>query len=113
MHKLRGLEKKVAEFESHVCPTDKFALQKDADRIAELESQLRNEQGANMKMRRTIAEYEEQLAAGSAGAAKSLVERAREIGYVRDVTGKLFLGPPPGQGFDFSKPYSYANRCGQ
>ncbi|KAH7719743.1 hypothetical protein AAVH_12778 [Aphelenchoides avenae] len=100
MHKMRSLEKQIAEFESH----------EDAGRIAELESQLRNEQGANMKMRRTIAEHEKQLASGSAGAGKSLVECAQEIGFIRDASGKLLLGPPASRGFDYSKPYAYTNR---
>ncbi|KAH7720932.1 hypothetical protein AAVH_11570 [Aphelenchoides avenae] len=114
MRKMRSLEKQRAEFESHVCETDKSVLQEDANRIAELESQLRNEQGANMKMRRAIADYEKELASGSGGATKSLVERAQEIGFFQDVSGKLFLGPPPAsRGFDYTKPYTYTNRCEQ
>ncbi|KAH7706853.1 hypothetical protein AAVH_25916 [Aphelenchoides avenae] len=103
-----SLKAQVADFENHVCSIDDGVFQNDSARIAELESLLRSEKDANINLQRTIAEYE----SGSTGQRKSLVERAQEIGFVRDASGKLSLGSPASRGFDYSKPYTYINRWG-
>ncbi|KAH7711794.1 hypothetical protein AAVH_20889 [Aphelenchoides avenae] len=106
----RGLEVKVAELESHECTTDNSVFQEDSSRIAYLELQLRSAQGTNVKLQRTNADYEKQLASSSGGLRKSLEERARDIGFTHDASGRLILGPPGSQGFDTSKPYVYTGR---
>lgn len=63
----RGLEVKVAELESHECTTDNSVFQEDSSRIAYLELQLRSAQGTNVKLQRTNADYEKQLASSSGG----------------------------------------------
>ncbi|KAH7710226.1 hypothetical protein AAVH_22497, partial [Aphelenchoides avenae] len=81
----------------------------DSARIQDLERQLRAAQDANVKLQQIVADQQKQLPSGSGGARQSLVERARDIGFVFDSSGKLQLGPAPSQVFEISKPYCYTN----
>ncbi|KAH7698792.1 gagpol and env protein precursor, partial [Aphelenchoides avenae] len=93
------LEDKVSKLERH-----------DDARIKDLETQLRAAKDANVNLQRIVADQQKQITSGSGGAQQSLVERAREIGFVIDPSGNLQLGPPPRQVFDISQPYCYTSR---
>ncbi|KAH7699215.1 gagpol and env protein precursor, partial [Aphelenchoides avenae] len=70
---------------------------KDDARIKDLETQLRAAKDANVNLQRIVADQQKQITSGSGGAQQSLVERAREIGFIIDPSGNLQLGPPPRQ----------------
>ncbi|KAH7710723.1 hypothetical protein AAVH_21984 [Aphelenchoides avenae] len=69
----------------------------DDARIKDLETQLRAAKDANVNLQRIVADQQKQITSGSGGAQQSLVERAREIGFIIDPSGNLQLGPPPRQ----------------
>ncbi|KAH7723372.1 hypothetical protein AAVH_09088 [Aphelenchoides avenae] len=92
MDTIRNLEVKIADLESH-----------------DLERQLRAAQHANVNLQKLVADQQKKTPSGSGGAQQSLIERARDIGFVVDTSGNLQLGPPR-QVFETSKPYCYTSR---